>query len=242
MMELKEYTPGGVHEKVLDRLASLPKGTVLDVPSGQGALSRSLEAVGFKVFSGDIEIKNILYRNGRCVRLNLNHFLPFKNMRFDYVVCTEGIEHIENPHHLIREFGRLVRKGGYLIITTPNVMTIKSRLRFLFYSYLDFFRYFGPLPAGARYTIKEHEHQHLNPVLFTELKFIFKKYGFAIERVETNRMVRRWNIIFPLIKWIIKYKTRKKFPKDPLFVSDVILEGEDLIVIAKHELETFLQW
>lgn len=242
MSGLKEYTPGGVHEKVLNCFACLPKGTVLDVPSGQGALSKSLEALGFKVFSGDIEIKNILYRNGRCVQLNLNHFLPFKPTIFDYVVCTEGIEHIENPHHLIREFGRLTRKDGYLIITTPNVMTIKSRLRFLFYSYLDFFKYYGPLPPEVRYTIKEHEHQHLNPVLFREIKFIFEKYGFKIERVDTNRMVRKWKIFFPLIKWFIKYKTKKKFPKDALFVSDVILEGEDLIFVAKHELEIFPKW
>jgi SAM-dependent methyltransferase len=233
MMELKEYTAGGVHEKVLNHLASLPKGSVLDVPSGQGALSRSVETLGFKVFSGDIEIRNILYRNGRCVQLNLNHFLPFKHMKFDYVLCTEGIEHIENPHHLIREFGRLIRKGGYLIITTPNVMTIKSRLRFLFYSYLDFFRYIGPIPSEERHRIEEHEHQHLNPLFYPELRFILQKYGFAIERIETNRMVKRWKLLFPLIKWFTKHKTRKKFPKDPFYISDMILEGEDLIVIAK---------
>jgi SAM-dependent methyltransferase len=152
---------------------------------------------------------------------------------------VEGIEHIENPHVLIKEFARVVKRGGYLIVSTPNVMTIKSRLRFLFYSYLDYFRYFGPPPLEEKHKIKEYEHQHLNPVFYGEMKFILEKYGFKIEKVETNRMVRKWNIIFPLIKWFIKYKTRKKFPGDPLFVSDVILEGEDLIVIAKHELEIF---
>jgi len=233
MGELREYTPGGVHEKVLNFFASLPKGIVLDVPSGQGALSKSLEALGFKVFSGDIEIKNILYRNSRCVQLNLNHFLPFNPTTFNYVVCTEGIEHIENPHHLIREFGRLTRKDGYLIITTPNVMTIKSRLRFLFYSYLDFFKYYGPLPPEARYTIKEFEHMHVNPLFYSEMKFILERYGFNIEKVETNRMVRKWKIIFPLIKYFVKFKTKKKFPKEPFFLSDTILEGEDLIFVAK---------
>jgi len=242
MRELKEYTPGGVHEKVVNCLANLPKGTLLDVPSGQGALSKTLETLGFKVFSGDIEIKNILYRNGRCVQLDLSYFLPFKHTKFDYVVCSEGIEHIENPHHLIREFGRLIKKDGYLVITTPNVMAIKSRLRFLIYSYFDFFKYFGPLPPEARYRIKEHHHQHLSPLLFGEMKFIFEKYGFKIEKVETNKMVRKWKIFFPLIKWFIKYKTKKKFPTDPLFISDVILEGEDLILMAKHELEIFPKW
>jgi hypothetical protein len=71
------------------------------------------------------------------------------------------------------------------------------------------------------------------------MKFILERYGFKIEKVETNRMVRKWNIFFPRIKWFIKYKTRKKSRKDPVFVSDVILEGEDLIFIPKYGLEIF---
>jgi hypothetical protein len=46
-------------------------------------------------------------------------------------------------------------------------------------------------------------------------------------------MVRKWKIIFPLIKYFIKFKTKKKFPKEPFFLSDTILEGEDLIFVAK---------
>ncbi len=233
MKELKEYTAGGVHEKILNCLEGLPKGTVLDVPSGQGSLSRSLESLGFQVFSGDIERENILYRNGRCVQLDLNHFLPFKYGTFDCIVCIEGIEHIENPHHLIREFGRLVKKGGYLVISTPNVMTLKSRLRFLFYSYLDFFKYYGPLPPEQKHRIKEHKHQHLNPLFYAELKFILEKHGFGICHMDANRFVKKWRILYPFLKWFVKYKTGKKFPRDAFLVSDIMLEGEDLIYIAK---------
>jgi SAM-dependent methyltransferase len=239
MGPLKRYSTDGVHERVLECMDGLPRGLVLDAPSGMGALSKDLEKLGFKVVLGDIERKNIFYQNGRCIQLDLNVSFPFKDDIFDYVFCVEGIEHIENPHLLIREFARVVKRGGSLIVSTPNVMTIKSRLRFLFYSYLDFFRYFGPLPLEEKHKIDEYEHQHLNPVSYSEMKFILERYGFKIEKVETNRKVRKWNIIFPLIKWFVKYKTRKKFPRDPLFVSDVILEGEDLIFIAKYGLESF---
>jgi SAM-dependent methyltransferase len=233
MNPLKRYSAEGVHEKVLECMAGFKRGMVLDVPSGQGALSNDLERLEFKVVSGDIERENILYKNGRNIQLDLNWCLPLKEGVLDYAICVEGVEHIENPHHLVREFSRLVKRGGYLILTTPNVMTIKSRLRFLFYSYLDYFKFFGPLPPGARYRIEEHEHQHVNPLFYAEMKFILEKYGFKIERVETNRMVRKWKIIFPLIKYFIKFKTKKKFPKEPFFLSDTILEGEDLIFVAK---------
>jgi len=233
MNPLKRYSAEGVHEKVLECMAGFKRGMVLDVPSGQGALSNDLERLEFKVVSGDIERENILYKNGRNIQLDLNWCLPLKEGVLDYAICVEGVEHIENPHHLVREFSRLVKRGGYLILTTPNVMTIKSRLRFLFYSYLDYFKFFGPLPPEARYRIEEHEHQHVNPLFYAEMKFILEKYGFKIERVETNRMVRKWKIIFPLIKYFIKFKTKKKFPKEPFFLSDTILEGEDLIFVAK---------
>jgi SAM-dependent methyltransferase len=233
MVELKEYTEGGVHDKVLECIKDFPKGWVLDAPSGQGRLSGELERLGFKVFLGDIARGNILYKNGRQIQLDLNWFLPLKAGVLDYAICVEGVEHIENPHHLVREFSRLVKRGGFLILTTPNVMTIKSRLRFLFYSYLDYFKFFGPLPPEARYRIEEHEHQHVNPLFYPEIKFILEKYGFKIERVETNRMVRKWKIVFPLIKYFIKLKTEKKFSKEPFFLSDTILEGEALIFVAR---------
>jgi 2-polyprenyl-3-methyl-5-hydroxy-6-metoxy-1,4-benzoquinol methylase len=234
MEELIRYAAEGVHEKVLEYMEGLHRGTVLDIPSGQGALSKGLEQMGFYAVLGDIARDNMLYRHGRCVQLDLHDPLPFRNKTFHYVTCIEGIEHIENPHHLIREFSRIIKKDGFLVITTPNIMTIKSRLRFLFYSYLDFFRYFGPVPTHERHQINEYDHQHLNPVLLGELKFILEKYGFKIDWLETNRKVRRWKVIFPLLKWYIKRKTKKKYQGDPLYISDIILEGEILIFGARR--------
>jgi 2-polyprenyl-3-methyl-5-hydroxy-6-metoxy-1,4-benzoquinol methylase len=135
-----------LHEKALEWMEGLPKGLVLDAPSGQEALSKDLEKLGFKVVSGDIERKNIFYQNGRCIQLNLNVSFPLKDDIIDYALCVEGTEHIENPHVLTRDFARVVKRGGSLIVSTTNVMAIKSRLRFLFYSYLDLLRYFGSLP------------------------------------------------------------------------------------------------
>ena len=233
--ELIRYSAEGLHDQVLDCMKELRRGALLDVPSGQGALSKDLEHLGFKTVLGDIEEENIFYRNGRVVHLDLNFSLPFKDETFDYVACVEGIEHIENPHHLIKEFSRLLKRGGYLIITTPNVMTIKSRMRLLFYSYLDFFRYFGPVPPDEKHRIEEYDHQHLNPIYYGEMKFILEKYGFTIKGLQTNRRVKKWKTIFPLMKWLIIYKTKKKYQKDPQYTSDLLLEGEILIFVAKRE-------
>jgi SAM-dependent methyltransferase len=237
MADLKKYSSEGVHEKVLGCLEGFPRGFILDVPSGQGAISKELEKLGFKAFLGDMARQNILYKNGRCVQIDMEKSFPFKEKIFDYGVCVEGIEHIENPYGLVREFARVIKKGGYLIITTPNVMTIKSRLRFLFYSYLDYFRYFGPLPLSEKHRIEEFEHAHLTPLFYGQMKFIFETYGFGIQRIETNRKVRKWKGIYPVIRWFVRRKTKGKFREDPFLISDILLEGEILIYVARHETE-----
>jgi ubiquinone/menaquinone biosynthesis C-methylase UbiE len=52
---------------------------------------------------------------------NLNIFpYPFSNNQFDYVVAGEIIEHLENPKAFLDEVYRILKKDGYLILTTPN--------------------------------------------------------------------------------------------------------------------------
>ncbi len=233
MNHLLPFASEGVHPKVLEVLDHVPRGLTLDAPAGQGFLSSRLEEKGFKVFLGDIERNNLLYRNQRCVQFDMNRTLPFKNESFNYIVCIEGIEHLENPHLLIREFVSSLKGNGLLILSTPNVMTIKSRWRFLFYSYLDYFRYFGPVPPSERHQIEAYDHQHINPLFYGEMKWLLEKEGLKIEKIETNRLVRKRGVLHPFIKWFVRVKTRRKFPEDPFYASDVLLEGENLIFVAQ---------
>lgn len=43
-----------------------------------------------------------------------------KNATFDAILCTEVLEHIPNPGDAIREFSRLLKSGGTLILTAPS--------------------------------------------------------------------------------------------------------------------------
>lgn len=45
--------------------------------------------------------------------------IPEPDQSFDYVLCTEVLEHIPNPELAIREFSRLLKPGGELILTAP---------------------------------------------------------------------------------------------------------------------------
>ena len=236
MEESKEYTPGGVHKVVVSYMNGVARGTVLDAPAGQGHLSGELEKLGFALFPVDIERDNILHRTGRNVQVDLNEPLPFRDGSFDYVVSLEGIEHLEAPHSLIRGFARVLKPSGRLIVSTPNVMTIKSRLRFLFCGHFDYFRFIGPLPPEARYRHDEYDHQHINPISYTEMKFILEKSGLELEEIKTNRFVRKRGFVgHSLLKKIIRKKTAKRLPWDPFLLDDILLEGDDLIFIARKK-------
>ena len=46
----------------------------------------------------------------------------------DVVCCLETIEHVENPRALVRELVRLAKPGGALLVTTPNQLSLVSKL------------------------------------------------------------------------------------------------------------------
>jgi 2-polyprenyl-3-methyl-5-hydroxy-6-metoxy-1,4-benzoquinol methylase len=52
--------------------------------------------------------------------------------QFDVVVCSEVIEHLENPREVFRNLNKLLVNGGTLIVTMPNQESIRSYLGLLF--------------------------------------------------------------------------------------------------------------
>jgi ubiquinone/menaquinone biosynthesis C-methylase UbiE len=49
------------------------------------------------------------------------HYLPFKENAFDKICMYEVIEHVESPIRCLREINRVLKEGGTLELTTPNI-------------------------------------------------------------------------------------------------------------------------
>ena len=81
---------------------------------------------------GRTDLKTAQFPDGefRCL---VDHFdaerdrFPYEDGHFDLVIAGEIIEHmIYDPMHLLLESRRVLREGGALLITTPNVASITS--------------------------------------------------------------------------------------------------------------------
>jgi ubiquinone/menaquinone biosynthesis C-methylase UbiE len=99
----------------LDLIKNGKNKKALDVGCREGTQSMLLEKKGYEVVSIDIE-KN--YK--KCSIVDANKKLPFKNDSFDLIWCSEVIEHLNNPQKVVKEFNRVIKPGGEIILTTPN--------------------------------------------------------------------------------------------------------------------------
>lgn len=52
--------------------------------------------------------------------------LPFQDKSFDYVICTEVLEHVIDPKAVLKELKRVVKKNGLVIISVPNEKLISN--------------------------------------------------------------------------------------------------------------------
>ncbi len=225
-----------LHDKVIELLSDEKRGKVLDVPANEGVLAHRIQKLGFDVWCGDIDPSRFKATTLSCDYADLNKRWPYEDGFFDIVICTEGIEHLENPWHVIREINRVLKIDGALFLSTPNVLSLKSRLSYLLYGYPNYFHYMIEIDPN---TAKELAIDHINPVGFLELRHILCRSGFRVEFIETNHYQKHWSLFYRLLKLVIATRGRsaiKEVTKADVrktLLSDILMFGENLIVKAK---------
>jgi len=226
-----------VHEKVLSLLLTEKPGLILDIPAGQGAFAAKARESGYEVRCGDIDVSRFKVHGIKCDRVDLNKPWPFTNSMFDYVVSIEAIEHLENPWHVVREANRVLKLTGKLFITTPNILTIKSRLSYLLHGYPNYFHYMIEHEPDRQ---TESPIDHINPVSFLELRHILSRNGFQIELIETNRYFKRRSALYQLLRLLLLSRERSHVRNDQAkasvrqtLLSAVLLFGEILVLKAQ---------
>lgn len=230
-----------IHDTVMAILKALPRGALLDVPAGEGALAARLIDVGFEVRCCDLYPEIFRLAGVDIHPGNLDGELPFSEHSFDYVTCLEGLEHIENPQQAMREFARLLKPGGHLIVSVPNILNIEERLKWLLHGYTSHFKPISR-PASERlraeYGGRVEIAAHVNPIGYSELRYVLEKNGFEILSVHRDKAKANAWLYWPIvatIKVVSKLTSRQKRAErwtEELASKEVLLGGNTLIVHA----------
>ncbi len=240
-MSFREARKNYLLDAVIRKFKELPKGKILDLGCGDGDYSVALKDLGFDVVAGDIDKERFRY-NGKIPfeYCDITKEMPFQGKAFDYVLLMEVVEHLRNPYEVLPEISRIIKIGGSLILSTPNILNLKSRLRFLFEGAYEYFRE-APLDQ-CRNPKEKIFNLHLLPYRYQELEYLLAASGFKVKSVFTS-IYEGCGMFFlaPLIRMQARLKSRRSKKKggidyariNKIICSDEVIYGRHLIIQAE---------
>jgi len=182
---LKVRAASNLHKEcisIIDGL-NLPGGAmVLDLGAGEGAFSRRLIDRKFDVRAVEL-LPSRFQLPIPCYNLDLNsNFHDKFNDRYDLIVAIEIIEHLQNPRHFIRECLSLLKDNGYLLVTSPNLESWISRIRFIRDGRLLWFQEYDYHSSG-----------HITPIFSWQMEQICREQSATIVKKAYTRDKLLWN-------------------------------------------------
>lgn len=110
------------------KMGSLKTRSILEVGCGVGGFCHFLNrkfknVVGLDIAKLRIYSAHQLGKGPNFIIADAQ-YLPFKSECFDMVVCAETLEHVPDHIKSLSEMIRVIRKGGYIVITVPNYINM----------------------------------------------------------------------------------------------------------------------
>jgi 2-polyprenyl-6-hydroxyphenyl methylase/3-demethylubiquinone-9 3-methyltransferase len=124
---------------ILDHANKLEGKKVIDVGCGGGILAESLAKAGANVTGIDLAQKSLTVARLHSLESQLSidyKKIPAEEMaeqypeHFDVVTCMEMLEHVPDPHSIIRACTQMVKPGGWVFFSTIN-RNLKSFLQLI---------------------------------------------------------------------------------------------------------------
>lgn len=203
-----------IHQAVLHAIetAGAPSGgDYLDIGSGGGQLLQLIaRRYSLDPFACDYTAGLMELPGQKVDVVDLNRApLPYPENRFALVTCVETIEHVENFRALLREIHRVLKPGGLAVISTPNVLNLRSRFRYLS---SGFYNLFGPLPIDEP---RIHGPRgHITPVNWFYLAHSLMSVGFEKLEVSVDKYQRRSFPAFAILVAPIRLANRVVYGRD----------------------------
>lgn len=133
---------------------------------------------------------------------------PYEDEYFSTVLCGELIEHLTaDPMHMLAEINRILKPGGYLVLTTPNIGSLRAIAAILQGFHPGFFpAYVRPRTEG-----EEPEARHNREYTPREAARLLVDSGFDVTLLETGPFLEAPK---PDHEWVRHLLARYECPPD----------------------------
>ena len=176
--------PGGPDDRILEMGAYLQVTPALHSKLGYGEVRGCYYGP-----AGRIDHRSVTSSEGETFTCDIDHFdaekerFPYDDQYFSTVLCGELIEHLfEDPMHLMCEVNRILKPGGHLVLTTPNVAALRGISAILQGYHPGFFHaYIKPADASG-----EVDARHNREYTAREIHKLLENSGFEVVRLETG--------------------------------------------------------
>lgn len=157
---------------------------VLDVGCGSGLLLYNLrhryeQLYGIELSRQRVQTARLTLAglDAEVERANIEHGLDLPDDHFDTILLSDVIEHIVDLWPAMDSITRLLRPGGQVVVTTPNIASWRRRLTLLW----------GVFPSTAaadegfatRTPRELHDKGHLHYFTFSMLRKLFARYDYT---------------------------------------------------------------
>lgn len=191
-LEEREKTYGIIYQIILN---SKKKGKILDIGAGTGFFLSKFKDFGWQIGGTELNREAIKYANNRYgVSLRAGDFLTFcyKEKSFDVITLNGALEHLYDPTRALTKIHKLLKVGGMILFTVPNVESIGNRI---------FGRNWFPWQPP----------RHLYHFSSKTVKEMLIKAGFKDIKIEHNYWLQNYYILFQSLRYSLspKFKTNK---------------------------------
>lgn len=201
--------------KILSKILKIEKPlNVIDIACGNGGFINTLSQMYplHKYYGSDIA-SNVIEQN-KIEKPEINWYaedcnvrMSYKDNFFDVVIAGEVLEHLYDTDYFIHELYRIIKPGGFLLLTTPNLASWLDRITLLLglqpfsTEVSNESRIYGRKFFYRLLNIKESQSAgHLRCFTRSALKDVFRAYSFEdivlipchIHNFALNRFITRF--------------------------------------------------